>query len=164
MKRVMLTHGYSATVDDADYDAVRRHRWYALRTHQLVYAARRVGSRIVLMHRAVLRAPCRRRVDHVDGDGLNNRRRNLRLCSHAQNIRNSRKQRRRTSSRYKGVWWAAWARRWRAAIMVDGRAEHLGYFHKESAAARAYDAAARARFKQFAAVNFPRAGERGGLA
>ena len=85
--------------------------------------------------------------------GLDNRRANLRLSTVAQNAWNSKK--RNPRSGYKGVWFAADKGLWRAAIVCHGRRIHLGYFTDKIAAARAYDAAAKKYYKEFARLNFP---------
>ncbi|MHC4207804.1 MAG: HNH endonuclease, partial [Planctomycetota bacterium] len=92
-------------------------------------------------------------VDHINGNGLDNRRANLRLATVAQNAWNSKK--RNPRSGYKGVWFAADKGLWRAAIVCHGRRIHIGYFTDKIAAARAYDAAARKYYKEFARPNFP---------
>jgi hypothetical protein len=111
------------------------------------------------------------RVDHANGDGLDNRRQNLRQATQQQNMRNSRKYR-GGSSRYKGVCWKIRNQRWLAQIYVSEqdasgvptkRKLHLGTFTDQETAARAYDAAAREHFGEFACLNFPLPGERGAL-
>jgi hypothetical protein len=101
------------------------------------------------------------RVDHANGDGLDNRRANLRPASQLLNARNLRK-RQGTSSRFKGVCRLPDGR-WQANIRINGHSRHLGWFVDEEAAAGAYDNAARELFGEFAAVNFPQLGERGAL-
>jgi hypothetical protein len=92
--------------------------------------------------------------DHIDGNGLNNTRANLRLCSHSENIRN---QRLRVSdvkrSRFKGVTFYPDTGRWKAVIHHNKVRYSLGIFEIEEEAARAYDAAARERFGEFARTN-----------
>lgn len=96
-------------------------------------------------------------IDHKNGNGLDNRRSNLRFCTNAQNQHNQRKWGSRSgkplSSRYKGV---SWHRRghWRAKIQAQGKRRYLGQFQSEEAAARAYDRAARELHGEFAVLNF----------
>ena len=91
-------------------------------------------------------------VDHWDGDGLNNRRSNLREVTHAQNMGNARKQY-GCSSQYKGVYWGG--KKWQAQIGVNHGTRYLGRFVNEEDAARAYDAAALEAWGEFARLNFP---------
>jgi hypothetical protein len=123
----------------------------------LYYARGYVGKGRIYMHREVINAPVDCQVDHVNHDGLDNRRDNLRLCTVSQNQGNSRKQNRETTSRYKGVSWHSRDRRWRAQIRYGKEKVHLGQFLSEEEAAYAYDRAARNRWGEFANIN----GERG---
>jgi hypothetical protein len=155
---VPVGHGFVALVDAADAGAVSPFRWHS----QLAATGR------VRYARRTLRAPDGRwlkrymhtyltgwgYVDHINGDGLDNRRANLREVTNAQNHFNRAKSR-IGSSQYKGVCWHRARRRWRADIMRDGRSRTLGYFDDEEAAARAYDAAARELFGEYARPNFP---------
>jgi hypothetical protein len=104
------------------------------------------------MHRAILEgAP---QVDHIDGDGLNNQRSNLRPATQAQNMANSRKYSTNTSG-FKGVGWHKAAKKWRADITFDYKTRYLGLFPTAEDAARAYDSAAKSLFGVFACLNFP---------
>ena len=94
------------------------------------------------------------RVDHVDGNGLNNQRSNLRPTTQAQNLANQLK-RLGVTSKFKGVCWRDRPSPWRATITVDGRQRGLGSFADEEQAARAYDAAALDLFGDRARLNFP---------
>jgi hypothetical protein len=96
--------------------------------------------------------------DHINGNGLDNRRCNLRPVTSQQNRANQRKT--RGTSQFKGVYLRRRERNWEAAIKVNRRRIYLGTFSSEVEAARAYDAAARHHFGEFAALNFPRVGER----
>jgi hypothetical protein len=99
--------------------------------------------------------------DHINGNGLDNRRANLRPASAEENQRNQRKT--HGTSRYKGVCWFKATKRWHAQIRTGGKRHHLGFYTEEVEAALAYDAAARNLFGDFAAVNFPMPGERSAL-
>src|SRR5207253_3852593 len=100
----------------------------------------------------ILQAPPSQEVDHRNGDGLDNRRENLRLVAHAQNCRNQRL--RPHSSRFKGVTFNRELGRWHAAIMVDYRRIHLGTFDSEEEAALAYDEASRELHGEYGRPNF----------
>jgi hypothetical protein len=114
---------------------------------------------LVALHRLLLQAPAEFHVDHRDGDPLNNRLANLRLCTHSQNQAN--RPAMGGASRFKGVATARGCRnRWRAQIQqqrADGtfRRVCLGQFESEEDAARAYDAAALLKYGEFARLNFP---------
>ena len=107
------------------------------------------------MHREIARRAgicLRGDVDHWNGDGLDNRRRNLRAATPSQNQHNRRK-RLGCSSRFKGVHWHKRHGKWAAKIRIDGRQLHLGYFPVERDAAAAYNLAANQEFGEFALTN-----------
>lgn len=91
-------------------------------------------------------------VDHVDGDGMNNRRSNLRVASRSQNMGNQRTRCGAKTSRFKGVSLLPNGR-WHAQIKVNGKTKFLGAYAEETDAATAYDRAARAAFGEFARTN-----------
>lgn len=105
------------------------------------------------LHRVIMNAPPGVEVDHINGDTLDNRRCNLRLCMRRENGRNQKPQMGR-SSQYKGVSWRKQCQKWSAQIKVDGKQIHLGLFNEEVEAARAYDQAARELHGEFARLNF----------
>ena len=155
-------NGRVALVDEADYDLVMQYRWNVkegMRPNGGIdgpYArtgVRRPGGRTetILMHKLITGWP---QTDHIDHDGLNNQRYNLRDATSVQNSRN-RIPRIGHSSQFKGVGWDRKKRKWRVRIFRDGRAICLGYFADEGAAARAYDAAALEHFGHYAYLNFP---------
>jgi len=163
MKEIPLTRGYVALVDDADFERVSQHKWHA-QTHyrgnkvSRVYVLRHVRRAdgtwtTQLLHRFILEAESGLDVDHIDGNGLNNTRGNIRVCTHSENLRNQ-KPRSGCSSLFKGVGWNRRGEMWQAYITVNGKMTHLGLFADEHEAAQAYDVAARERFGVFARVNF----------
>lgn len=107
----------------------------------------------MIMHRLILNAPKGIKVDHQDGDGLNNQRRNIRLATNAQNSMNQ-KPRVKTSSKYKGVSLDKRHGTWKSQIGKNGAIIWLGQFRSEVEAAKAYDRAAREMFGEFACLNF----------
>lgn len=157
MKEIPLTQGHVALVDDADFESVSKFKWHATKGLSGIWYARRNvrkpdGTRMTQrLHQFLM--PGVLMVDHEDGDGLNNRRYNLRHCTPSQNQCNSRK--RAGSSTSKGVSWNLRQGKWIAYINLNGKRRHLGLFKSEDAAAQAYDTAARTLHKEFAAPNFP---------
>lgn len=163
MKHVGLRNSDSlATVDEGDYEALAGSEWWLMRKGAGgPYAYRTVGHKVESMSNAILGTPPEGMVwDHRNGNGLDNRRANLRPATAFQNARNARKKYSPSSSRFKGV--RKRAGRWSASIRLEGREVRLGSFSDEAEAARAYDRAARQHFGEFACVNFPAGGrERG---
>jgi len=145
--------GRVALVDIDDYELVIRHTWWVA-GGKYPYAVTDVQKdrikRRIYMHALITGF---RKTDHQDLNELNNRRYNLRDGSDGRNERNQRAQRDRLS-RYKGVWGYRNGR-WRAGIQLDKKRTDLGIFDEEEAAARAYDAAAREHFGEYAWLNFP---------
>lgn len=161
--QVPLTRGAIAVIDDDDAERVLAKRWYVVvKSGQVVrYAGHgwKENGKIhqIRMHRFILGLVPGDGVvvDHVNSDGLDNRRCNLRHCSLSENTQNRRKFN-PTSSRFKGVSfdWRCPARPWRATIGSNGSFISIGRFEDEAEAARAYDAAARGIFGEFAKTNF----------
>lgn len=144
--------GRVALVDDADYELISQYNWTATRSGRSFYAVRRgVGGAYCSMHAFLTGWPG---VDHINHDGLDNRRCNLREATKSQNAHNMRSNLGVTSS-YKGVSWYKRDSTWEAKIKTDGQYRFLGRFADEEAAARAYDAAALAAWGEYAYLNFP---------
>lgn len=157
--RIPLSRGLHAVVDVADLALVVGWSWQAERSGRTMYATRRMDStrrnERIRMHRVILGfGPGAPEVDHIDGDGLNNRRSNLREATTAQNNRNQ-QSRAGSTSAYKGVSWCSSRDCWQVAIKAEGKARFIGRFHDEMAAALAYDAAAIEAHGEFARLNFP---------
>ena len=150
-----LTHGKFAEVDDADFELVSVFPWRAVRIRNTWYAETYLGGSREFMHRFLFCPAAGEQIDHRDGDGLNNRRANLRATTPALNQANRR--RTRSASGFKGVCWGPLRQGkllpWRAYIQVDGRQRHLGRYATPEQAARAYDRAAREAFGEFACTN-----------
>lgn len=159
MKTIELTKGQVAMVDDECYERLSAMTWSASPSRGTYYARHtaRINQRnvTVRMHRLILNAPENMQVDHINGNGLDNRRCNLRLCTQAENMRNKRK-RSKNKSGFKGVCWHRKIKKWQAAILGNGERRYLGYFVDPADAARAYDKAATELHGAFALLNFPR--------
>lgn len=153
-KLIHLNRGYAVRVSEQDYDDLARHRWSAqIDRTGTVYARRnekRDGRWVkVYMHRAITRCPRGLLVDHRDGDGLNNTRRNLRIATRSDNSCNII---RPNAAEFRGV--ERHGRKFRARITVGGVREELGVFDTPHDAARAYDARAYELYGEFAWLNF----------
>lgn len=151
---VPLTQGYAALIDEEDAGRVLVSKWTVFKTGKLVYAYRKQEGKSLLLHRFLLGAQPGDIVDHIDGNGLNNVRDNLRLVTAQQNNFNQGKGAGR-SSQYKGVYWDADRGRWVAQIKHNQRVFYLGSYPCEEDAALARDAKARELFGEFARLNFP---------
>ncbi|MBE0536734.1 MAG: HNH endonuclease [Phycisphaerae bacterium] len=162
---IAVKGGPPARIDAEDYEKVARRRWCARHSMSNCYAI--ADGRDIFMHRLVTDAPTGLVVDHIDRDGMNNTKRNLRICSNAQNMSNIGPAANK-SSRYKGVSLHKASGLWRASIFCRERrrSTHLGYFRDEIAAAKAYDQKAKERFGEYAYLNFSgefSAGKSGGV-
>lgn len=147
--------GLVAVIDVADLDKVANHGWWPRKGKRdgKFYAITEIDKRSVLMH--ILITGHTDGIDHKDGDGLNNRRSNLRTANNGQNKANSPKyrttNRRQPTSKYKGVFYDTKYKKYRTRC----RNKHIGYYTTEREAAIAYDRAARREFGEFAHLNFP---------
>ncbi len=150
MKEIKLTQCKVALVDDNDFAWLNQWKWFAAKNKHNWHAQRgRAPS--LLMHRLILNPPEGYQCDHINGDGLNNQRSNLRICTNSQNQQN--RIHVRGTSCFKGVYWYKPNRKWRSLICLDGKHISLGCFDFEIAAAEAYNEAALKYFGQFARLN-----------
>ncbi len=153
---VPLTKAHVAIIDAADVDLVDGYSWYAMPNGKTVYARRgelHCGkSRTVFLHRVILGIlDPKIQTDHIDRNGLNNRRTNLRVATRSENMRNKGAQRNNKSG-FKGVSWNADMRKWEAKINILGRQTRLGMFDAVEAAHAAYREAAEKFHGDFARV------------
>jgi hypothetical protein len=158
-RRIFLDEGNWTILDQQDYRRFARFKWCIGGDNGNFYAIRgqRIGSddlKIVRLHRLIMDAPDGILVDHINGNGLDNRRANLRLATHSQNQWNKRKMQ-NTTSRFVGVSFRENRRKWAAYIGVAGKRIWLGNFDSEIEAARVYDQAAMKYRGEFARLNFP---------
>lgn len=157
IRYIPLTLGKITIVDAGDYEWLNSFAWQAMLSRGAWYASRLLWEdgkcKRIKMHQAILSTIDGSVPDHKNGNGLDNRRDNLRPATRSQNCGN-----RRTvvnKSGFKGVSWASKDKKWRARIGVSGKALFLGTFATADEAAHAYDAAALKHFGEFARLNFP---------
>jgi hypothetical protein len=157
MKEIPLTQGQVALVDDEDYVYLNQWKWHAIKAKYTYYANRTLhfddGTVVsIRMHRQILGVPQNKETDHIDGNGLNNQKSNLRICNYSQNQYNKRGW---GTSGYKGVS----ARMdnhtnpYRAYISIGGRLVHIGSFPSIEEAALAYNNEAIKHFGKYAKLN-----------
>lgn len=139
-------------VDDVDYEQVSKHRWFIGAKR---YPTTSLKGGNVYLHRFIMNPPDGMSVDHIDGNPLNACRDNLRVCSQAENCRNSIKRAVTMYSKFKGVSYDKTHKSWKVCFRFNRKQISAGTYNTEIAAARAYDAYARAYYKEFANLNFP---------
>jgi len=148
-----------ALVDDSDYEEFNAHKWGVQEAPTgKLYAIRSIRidgkRRLLYMHIEIMGRVAGKEIDHQTSNTLDNQRRNLRHCTHAENMRNRGPQSNNKSG-YKGVYRNKSANQWQSCIRFNGKAIHLGLFSCLIKAAKAYDKAARKHFGEFARLNFP---------
>ncbi len=153
VKEIRLSQGKVAAVDDEDFEYLNQWKWWYSDgcAKKSVYMNGKRKPAGAYMHRLIMNTPPGMDTDHINGNSLDNRRCNLRVCTHAENLRNKAKT--KGTSKYKGVHWHKADNKWRAQIGVDWGKLHLGNFHTEEEAALAYNEAALKHFGEFARLN-----------
>jgi hypothetical protein len=160
-RKIPLTQNEFALVDPDDYPQLCKYKWFLAKGKNTNYAARwhrppnSKKRKKIPMHRHILKPPPNLLVDHINHNGLDNRRQNLRLATHSQNLANRKKTTSKTLSKYKGLEFDKTTKKFKARITVKGKKIFLGSFNSETQAARAYDKAATKHFRNFACLNFP---------
>ena len=154
-KLIPLTQDKFAIVDAEDYGRLCKYKWYTQKGRRNYYARNQRPHGMVLMHRVILNAPRGLVVDHINHNGLDNRKRNLRLCTVTQNNQNRRPiTNPNKTSKYKGVSFDKNRNRFAAYIKHHKKSYFLGRFDSETDAAKAYDKKASELFGEFAYLNF----------
>lgn len=159
MKEIIINskkHGIKyINVDIADFDWLNQWKWQIIKHKKrtVFYVTTQINGKTVYMHRLILAIKKRNiTTDHIDGNGLNNQRNNLRRATYSQNNIN-RAGLKNTSSKYKGVHFEAFTKKWRAEIQINGKQKKLGRFINEIDAALAYNNAAAKMHGKFAYLN-----------
>lgn len=155
-KEIKLSRGYVAIIDDEDYECIAKRKWWTSYSRGKLYAKTAFfidGKRIDLkLHHEIIVVPIGLEVDHINGNGLDNRKENLRVCVHQENTQNKITRRQDgKASRFTGV-----SRRngaWYARITKDGKTTNIGVFKTEENAATAYNIFADKLFGDFARMN-----------
>ena len=146
MKLIKLTQNKIAKISDQDSGRVNEHKWHFNKQG----VAYRKNGKSIYMHRFIMQPPKFMEVDHKNGDILDNTRENLRICTHADNLRN-RRINKKTMSGFKGV--KLNGSKWQARITFNGKEIHLGQFETKEQAAESYNEAAKVYFGEFARLN-----------
>jgi len=146
MKEIILSKGKYTTVDDEDFDFLNQWKWFYA---SVGYPGRWFKRKFVTMHNFLLNTPVGKHTDHINGDILDNRKSNLRICEVKENIRNQKLHINNTSG-YKGVTWCKRDKRWKAQLMLNRKNLYLGNFKDKEKAAKAYKEAAIKHFGAFA--------------
>jgi hypothetical protein len=153
MKEILLTQGKVALVDDEDYEYLNQWKWCAIKGRKTYYAVRRayINSKykFYYMHRIIMNTPNKLQTDHIDGNGLNCQKFNMRNCTHAQNQMNRRSG---GSSKYLGVFLHR-KNYFTAIISINKKAVYLGHSKDEKKAALMYNEAAIKYHGEFARLN-----------
>lgn len=142
-KELLLSQGKVAIISEEDYEWASQYKWsivYGDKTGKLFYAQRIVQKdnkrTVYRLHREIMKAKHGEFVDHIDGNGLNNTRENLRIVSHRENMQNQKN--RGGKSKFRGVYFNKSARKWRAQIQANGKRKYLGSYDTEEAASEAF--------------------------
>lgn len=153
---IKLTQGKIALIDDDDYNRVKNYSWCAHNEGSNWYAVTSIknGNKhsTMRMHRLIMNAKPNKIMDHINGNGLDNRKENLRFCTHRENSRNKKAIIGRTSI-YKGVSLRKSTGKFEAYININLKRKHLGFFIDEIQAAKAYNKAAKKHYGKFAKLN-----------
>jgi len=153
MKEIPLTQGKVAIVDDEDFEWLSQWKWHCMKGYAARHPAGPHGQKYIYMHRKIMRTPDDMDADHINHNTFDNRRLNLRNCTHAENSRNQITQKRSITG-FKGVSFDSERKKWKAQIQLNSIGKIIGRFSTPEAAARAYDEMAKKLFGEFTNLNF----------
>ena len=143
MKKIKLTQNKYALVDDNDFEELNKFKWHALKDENTFYTGRKIWDKktkkqkYITMHRVIMKTPKGKETDHIDNNGLNNQRSNLRIVTHSQNQMNKGMSKNNTSG-FKGVSWDKNSKKWLALIRFNGKQIYLGVYTTKEEASEAY--------------------------
>jgi len=154
---IKLTRGFCCKIDDEDFDLVSKYKWASNINRRTVYAKTNIKDefgkvKTISMHRLIMGNPINLQIDHINHNGLDNRKENLRICSSIENRFNCNSYK-GSSSKYKGVSWDKNANKWSSKIRINKILKHLGCFKSEIEAARKYNTMASLHFGEYANLN-----------
>ncbi len=146
-----------ALVDDEDYERINKYKWHTRKIHNVLYVSRTIYIKgfkplRIDMHREIMRYVGDKVIDHINHNGLDNTKGNLRICTQHQNVMNKRIQSNNTSG-YKGVWYRKDRGKWKAEIWLHGKKISLGHHTNKKAAAIKYNEAAIKLYGEYACLN-----------
>lgn len=150
MKKLFLKNGNSIKIDDLDWENLSQFKWGI---NKKGYAYTNFNRKLITMHRMILNPPKNKCVDHINMDRLDNRRKNLRICSFGENLMNRGPQKNNKAG-LKGVYFFKPTKKWAASICKNRKIITIGYYSSPKHAAIAYDAAAKILHGDFAYSNF----------
>ena len=154
MKKIPLTHNRFALIDDEDFEKVSQYKWRVIQNRYVEGRKIGNGKEYIRLHRLVMNTPKNKDTDHIDCDGFNNQKVNLRICTTSQNLMRRRKLNpEKFTSRFKGVFWNTSHGKWEAKIGFNNKKIFIGRFKEELDAVRAYNERAVELFKEFALPN-----------
>jgi hypothetical protein len=152
---IPLSKGMFVLIDESDFEDISKHKWTVMTPGRCAYAYRRPLGKVILLHRYLMDAPAGMEVDHINGNGLDCRRSNMRVCTRSQNFANRNKCSVKKTSIFKGVWWDSTRAKWASAVKKNGKKICLGRFDTPEQAAHVYDKAAIRYFGKYAKLNYP---------
>jgi len=156
MKQIALNgvngHGLFTLVDDEDYEELNKVKWYGYKAKNTVYAVRGGNRIFISMHREILKVPPKLRVDHIDHNGLNNQKSNIRICTASENNKNCTKRINKTS-KYIGVSWHKTTKKWQVKSKYKGKVVFGGLYANEDDAGLAYNRISLEQCKDFTNIN-----------
>lgn len=152
MRRIPLTQGKYAIVDNEDFTKLSKYSWHYNKGYARCAISQDGKQKIERMHSFLMKTPKGMDTDHINGNKLDNRKSNLRICTRSQNKINQGLSRNNTSG-FIGVHWHRPLKKWRAQISILNKKKHIGVFKTKEEAAKAYNDVAYKNFGEFARLN-----------